>query len=235
VNPQRDVQRGSRSVSTGLVVVFRALFLYLCLVWILLRLAADDAHGTSHLALVAGAVLIGFPVAAGVARLLHRRLPAGLAGGWRVSLAAVATALILPLGCLRTTGGAGPVESTVMSAGDHEIVPAALVQQLTRAGDVGGLRLRIRGLSVAGSLPDSGAVAEAPVMLLLETSLREKREGRLLQIDVRLIEESGERVLWRDEYSADPEDAPALRRVLIRALTDAMSRTRQGSAEGRMI
>jgi hypothetical protein len=117
----------------------------------------------------------------------------------------------------------------VMSAGDHEIVPAALVQQLTRAGDGGGLRLRIRGLSVAGALPDSGAGADAPVMLLLDTSLREKREGRLLLIDVRLVEESGERVLWRDEYSADPEDASALRRVLIRALTDAMS------AEGRMI
>jgi len=38
-----------------------------------------------------------------------------------------------------------------------------------------------------------------------------------------------------DESSADPEDVSAVRQVLIRALTEAMSRTRQGIAEGQLI
>lgn len=219
MNPTPDQSGAVPRRSTGLVVMCRALFVYLFLVWVMIRLVAGSEDGKVHLALVAGAVLIGFPITAGVARMLHRRLPSGMTGGWGVSLAAVATALVLPITCLQYAGGQQPVASTV-SAGDHQIVPASLVEELTSSGEMGGLRLRIRGLSVAGSRPSPGVQASGPAMLLLDTSLRESRSGRRLLIEVRLVEEGGDRVLWREDYVADPDDVSALRRVLIRALTE---------------
>jgi len=226
--------RPARPSARGLAVVLRALFVYLFLVWIMIRFASVAEQGKAHLALIAGAILVGFPITAGVARLLHRRLPAGLSGGWRVSLAAVAAALILPVTCLKISGSAGPTEST-LNAMDHHIVPAALMRELTSADDFDGLRLRIRGLSIANPRPAPEGQPGGGVMLLLDTSLREAGEGRHILIEVRLIEERGDRVLWRDEYVADPEDLSDLRRAVIRALSEGMSRTREGIAEGQLI
>lgn len=225
---------GSRQPVRTLAVVLRALFAYLFLVWILIRFASIGQQGNTHPALIAGAILIGFPVTAAVARLLHRNLPVGLAGGWRVSLAAVATALILPLTCLKISGASGPTEST-LEAMQHHVVPATLIDELTSADDFDGLRLRIRGLSAAGVWPGGPGQPAAGVMLLLDASLHETGGSRQVLIEVCLIEEHGDRVLWRDEYVADPADVSDLRRALIRALTDGMSRTREGVAEGQLI
>lgn len=214
--------------------MLRALFVYLILVWMMIRFVAVDQQGKAHLALVAAAILVGFPITAGVARLLHRRPPAILAGGWRIALAAVATALVLPITCLQMTGATGPIQST-LSATDHQIVPAAVVRELTARDEFGGLRLRIRGLSVAALRAAPGEPHTGLVTLLLDTSLHDTRVGRRALIEVRLVEEAGDKVLWRDEYVADPDDVPGLRRVLIRALTEGMSRTREGMVEGQLI
>jgi len=226
--------RLSRHSVRLMAVVLRALFVYLFLVWIMIRFASIAELGKAHLALIAGAILVGFPITAGVARLLHRRPPAGLAGGWRVSLAAVATALILPVACLKMSGSNGPIETT-LNAQDHHIVPATLMQELASTDHFEGLRLRIRGLSAAHARQAPDEPPGADVVLLLDTSLQETGGVRHLLIEVRLIEERGDRVLWRDEYVADPDDVSDLRRALIRALSEGMNRTREGIAEGQLI
>lgn len=213
----------------GRRTVVRALFGYLILAWLLIRMAPDD----SGLELVALALLLGFPLVISVARILHHYGPAAMADGWLIALAAGAAAIAVPVACLQIHASAGP-EATTLEDSVYEVLPAALVSgtEITASEDE-RLRLRIRGLTL---LPTLGAeAADRDAMLLLDTSVRDGSVGKELVILVQLIGVGGGEVFWRREYLADPTDMPAVRQLLVQALGEAMSRTREGVGEGRLI
>lgn len=220
---------GSNRQAGEWAAVSRSLFLYLLVAWVLVRHGIGHASGLPPTELVSLAVLAGFPVAALIAARLGR---GARSGQWRVAGVAVMVAAIPALACLQWQRG---------ETGDDEIVltPAVAAadalgtDELARAHE--GLRLRVRGLSVRypdadGEFPD-GSAAE----ILLVTSVRDGDDGEELVISATLVSTETGGVIWQAEYTGDPRDLVAVRRLLIKALTEAMSLTREGVSGGQIV
>jgi hypothetical protein len=207
--------------------VLKGLAAYLFLAWLLVQFAPQAAR----LQLVAWSVLLGFPVTMIFARLLHRWGRGALAGGWAVAVVAGLAAISVPVLCLQV-----PATPSQLSAIDSELlrmIPASLVENAEFSSGDERLKLRIRGLTMSGSHWSDNAAQV--VELVLYTSVRELEEGSELVIQAQLINSSHGELIWRREYLADPSDFRAIRRLLIRALTDGMSLTREGANEGLIV
>jgi hypothetical protein len=207
--------------------VLKGLAAYLFLAWLLVQFAPHAAR----LQLVAWSVLLGFPVTMIFARLLYRYGRGALAGGWAIAIAAGLVAISVPVICLQV-----PATPNQLSDIDSELlrmIPASLVENAELSGGDERLKLRIRGLTMSGSSwsEDAAQVVE----LVLYASVRELEEGSELVIQAQLIESSQGELIWRREYLTDPSDFRAIRRLLLRALTDGMSLTREGANEGLIV
>jgi len=207
--------------------VLKGLAAYLFLAWLLVQFAPHAAR----LQLVAWSVLLGFPVTMIFARLLYRYGRGALAGGWAIAITAGLVAISVPVICLQV-----PATSSDLSDVDSELlrmIPASLVENTELSGGDERLKLRIRGLTMSGGAsPQHG---DQRVELILFASVRELEQGNELVIEVELIESSQGELIWRREYLTDPSDFRAIRRLLIRALTDGMSLTREGAIEGLIV
>lgn len=211
--------------------VIRALFLYLFVSWLLIRYAAGEQTGTS-----AGAVyyviLAGFPVAAILAAWL-RGVPGGQGlGVWRGPVMAVICASALPLVCIKSfVAGPEPEEIVLTPA---QARPAVITD--TQISDPAeGLRLRIRGLSVTSNEPGIDSAGHRPAEILLLTSVDHGVSGDELVVLVQLLASEDGAEIWRGEYRGDPSDLAEIRRLLIRALTEAMSLTKEGLSGGQIV
>jgi hypothetical protein len=143
--------------------------------------------------------------------------------------------MTLPAGCL-LWHGTGPARDAVADA-PLEILPARLATERLAADGDDHLRLRIRGLTLAGTGESDGGGGRAPgytpdtdraAELLLDTGLDERDGRRELVITVTLREIRSGRVSWRKEYVVDPDDTGAVHATILRALNEAMRRTHQG-------
>jgi hypothetical protein len=209
--------------------VSRSLFLYLLVAWLLVRYGSASVSGLPPSELVSLAVLAGFPVAALIAARLGR---GARSGRWWVAGVAVVVAAIPALACLHW-------QSEELSPDEIVLTPAVAAAdglstaELARAHE--GLRLRVRGLSVrhpgADSEFDDGSAAE----ILLVTSVRDGDHGEELVISATLVSAETGGVIWQAEYTGDPHDLVAVRRLLIKALTEAMSLTREGVSGGQIV
>jgi len=213
----------------GWSAVTRSLFLYLFVAWLLIRYGGSGGTGLWPSELVSIAILAGFPLAALVAARLSR---GASPGRWGVTAIAVAAASLPALVSLQWQGRDAPAEEIVLTpavAGPDSLANA----DLTKAHE--GLRLRVRGLSVkapgSGNRIADGAAAE----ILLVTSVRDGSGGEELVISATLVSSDTGSVIWRAEYTGDPRDMVAVRRLLIRALTEAMSLTREGVSGGQTV
>ena len=217
---RRSYRDANRAVLKGLAA-------YLFLAWLLVQFAPLGAR----LDLVAWAVLLGFPVTMIFARLLNRYGRGALAGGWAVAVVAGFIAISVPVICLQV-----PVTPGQFSGADSELlrmIPASLVERAELSGGDERLKLRIRGLTMSGGT--SSATTDQGVELILFASMREQAQERQLVIQAKLIESAQGELIWSREYLADPADFSAIRRLLIRALTDGMSLTREGAKEGLIV
>jgi hypothetical protein len=207
--------------------VLKGLAAYLFLAWLLVQFAPHAAR----LQLVAWSVLLGFPVTMIFARLLYRYGRGALAGGWVIAVVAGLVAISVPVICLQV-----PAASSQLSNIDSELlrmIPASLVENAELSAGDERLKLRIRGLTMSGSnwSEDAAQVVE----LVLYASVRELEQGSELVVHAELIESSQGELIWSREYLTDPTDFRAIRRLLIRALTDGMSLTREGANEGLIV
>jgi hypothetical protein len=204
--------------------VLKGLTAYLFLAWLLVQFAPQAAR----LQLVAWAVVLGFPVSMIFARLLHRYGRGALAGGWAIAVVAGFVAISVPIICLQV-----PATPNQLSQVDSELlrmIPASLLKKTEITGGDERLKLRIRGLTVSGSVASGDA--DQGVELILYASVRDLEQGSELVVHAELIESSHGELIWSREYLTDPNDFRAIRRLLIRALTDGMSLTREGANEG---
>lgn len=207
--------------------VLKGLAAYLFLAWLLVQLAPQAAR----LQLVAWAVLLGFPVTVFLARLLHRHGLGVLAGGWAIAVLAGFAAISVPVICLQV-----PTADQTLSRVDSniiEMIPASLVGNSELTGSNEQLKLRIRGLTVHKGI--SSAAAAQGAELILYASLRESDQNSELVIKAELVGTSNGAIIWSREYLTDPSDFSAIRRLLLRALTDGMSLTREGAEEGLIV
>ena len=204
--------------------VLKGLAAYLFLAWLLIQLAPQAAR----LQLVAWAVLLGFPVTVFLARLLHRHGWGVLAGGWAIAVMAGFAAISVPVICLQVPA----VDHTLsrLDSNISEMIPASLVGDSELTGNNERLKLRIRGLTVHEGISSEAAAQSAE--LVLYASLRESDQNSELVIKAELVGSSDDAIIWSREYLTDPSDFRAIRRLLIRALTDGMSLTREGADEG---
>jgi len=210
-------------------LVPRALFIYLVLIWLMLVWADIDARDAGFRYLVSAALLMGFPLCV----LLARRMAASYrdAGGGAVrALAAATGAILLPVSALCVSQALG--EHDRGKHGGHEIVSASLVEAFESADNPDGLRLRIRGLTLAPAYLAMTGPGLARAELLVDTSLLPGGAGQNLMVEARLLGTSDGRLVWRTEYLVDATDIRAIRRVLLRALSEGMSRTCEGVSGG---
>jgi len=208
-------------------LVARSLFIYLLVIWLLVRDLGDRPG------LAALAVLAGFPMAALIARRLGRGQTTRFVGAWGVIGLAVAGALVAPLLCLEYSRGPEIPLTEVRITADAEPYAALANADLSGVSD-DGLRLRIRGLSVVEAAPPN-ASTPADVEIILVTALEEWRAEDPLLITVRLVDAADGGVIWSRRYRGDPTDLKAVRRLVIKALTEAMSLTREGIARGQLV
>jgi TolB-like protein len=209
--------------------VTRSLFLYLLVAWLLVRYGASAEAGISPTELVSLAILAGFPVAALVASRLGR---GASSGRWSVVAVAVAIAALPPLVCMQLQNEHSHQDEIVLTpvvAGADALANA----DLSRVHE--GLRLRVRGLSVKYPGEDGEFADGSAAEILLVTSVREGSAGEELVISATLVSSESGSVIWREEYTANPRDLVAVRRLLIRALTEAMSLTREGVSGGQIV
>lgn len=209
--------------------VSRSLFLYLFVAWLLVRHGSGRASGLPPSELVSLAVLAGFPVAA----LIAARLGRGARWGrWWVAGVAVGVAAIPALACLQW-------QREELRSDEIVLTPAVAATdslstaELARAHE--GLRLRVRGLSVGGPGADDEFPDGSAAEILLETSVRDGDHGEELVISATLVSTETGGVIWQAEYTGDPRDLVAVRRLLIKALTEAMSLTREGVSGGQIV
>ncbi len=209
--------------------VTRSLFLYLLVAWLLVRYGASANSDTSPSELVSLAILAGFPVAALVASRLGR---GAATGRWSAVVIAVAAASSLPVICMHGQSSQELSEEIVLTPVTS---PAGTLAgaDLSRPHD--GLRLRVRGLSVELPGSDRSSSDGRAAEILLVTSVREGRTGEELVISARLVSSESGGVIWQAEYTGDPTDLVAVRRLLIKALTEAMSLTREGVSGGQIV
>ncbi len=207
----------------------RSLFLYLLVAWLLVRYGGSSDSGMAPSEIVSLAILAGFPLAALVASRLRRGATSGRGGAVAV---AVVVAALPAVACMQWQTDDARSDEIVLTpavAGADALSGA----DLTRAHE--GLRLRVRGLSMKypgaeGEFAD-GSAAE----VLLVTSIREGSGGEELVISATLVSAETGGVIWKAEYTGDPRDLVAVRRLLIKALTEAMSLTREGVAGGQIV
>ena len=227
-----------------LAVVSRSLFIYLLSTWLLVRYFGPGESGIGRSLLPGIAIVAGFPIVILVAmRLAHRRI-AGYGGIWVPIVAAAGTAILLPVACLQVhdspsrtvvESDSPPLQSTILTDADSPTpVQARALAEAHAAGAADGLRLRIRGLSVDydGAARDAaGAAAE----ILLNTSVRHGAGSDELVIRVSLVEKENDKVIWTRDYVGDPSDLVAIRRLIIKALSEAMGQTREGLSGGQFV
>lgn len=216
---------GRHPVRWGLVA--RSLFIYLVAVWLLVRDLGDRPG------LAAIAVLAGFPLAALIARWLGRGGTSRFVGAWGVIGLAVGGALLAPVLCLEYSDAPEMRLTQIRLAADAE--PHAALANADLSGVSDGLRLRIRGLSVAEAASALNAEAPADAEIILVTALEEWRTEDPLLITVRLVDAGDGGVIWSRQYRGNPHDLKAVRRLVIKALTEAMSLTREGVAKGQLV
>jgi hypothetical protein len=212
--------------------VARALFLYLCLAWLLVRFLAWQSAGSNVPQLVYYAILAGFPVAAVLAVKMGRISFAGGLGVWGAAVIAVFAAGTLPLTCMQVAGDTEDVPEIVLTpaaAGPAVLAGAELPDSSE------GLRLRIRGLSVAANGSGTEPFDDRSAEILLLTSVDRRAFSQELVVQVQLLSSDDGSEIWRAEYRGDPNDLAAVRRLLIRALTEAMSLTNEGLSGGQIV
>ncbi|MGD8734060.1 MAG: hypothetical protein PVI08_06190 [Gammaproteobacteria bacterium] len=220
------------SPGTPWPAVARALFLYLCLAWLLVRFIAWQNAGSKVPELVYYAILGGFPIAALLAVKMGRVHFAGGLGVWGAAAVAVFAAGALPLTCMQVAGepeGVPEIVLTPAAAGSAVLAGA----ELPDSGE--GLRLRIRGLSVAASGSEADPFDDRSAEILLLTSVDRRAFGQELVVQIQLLSSDDGSEIWRAEYRGDPNDLAAVRRLLIRALTEAMSLTNEGLSGGQIV
>jgi|GEM_PF-3931332 len=205
-----------------------ALFIYLVLIWTMLACTDIDSHGAGFRYLISAGLLMGFPLCVWLARRMG--LSSRVRGGAVRTLAAATGAVLLPLSALGVSQAFGGHESGEF--GDHKIVAASLVEAFENADNPDGLRLRIRGLTLAPAYLAMTGPGLARAELLVDTSLLPGLAGQNLMIEARLLGTSDGRLVWRTEYRVDAADIKAIRRVLLRALSEGMSRTCEGVSGG---
>jgi hypothetical protein len=228
-----------------LVVVSRSLFIYLLSTWLLVRYFGPGENGIGRSPLAGIAIVAGFPIVILMSlRLAHRRI-AGFGGIWVPIVAAAGTAILLPVACLQVHEAPSPtiVESVTSSPQavvlTDTTVPAPVqaraLAEAHSSSAADGLRLRIRGLSVdyQGAERDAGGSAAAEI--LLNTSVREGEQNDELVITVSLVEKENDEVVWSRDYVGDPSDLVAIRRLIIKALSEAMGQTREGLSGGQLV
>ncbi len=212
--------------------VARALFLYLCLAWLLVRFIAWQSAGSEVPQLVYYAILAGFPIAALLAAKMGRGKLIGGSGVWGAAAIAVFAAGALPLTCLQVAGEKEHVPEIVLAPAAAG--PAVLAgAELPDSGE--GLRLRIRGLSVAANGSGTEVFDDRRAEILLLTSLDRRALSDELVVQVQLLSSEDGSEIWRAEYRGDPSDLAGVRRLLIRALTEAMSLTNEGLSGGQIV
>jgi hypothetical protein len=216
------------------VTAARALFIYLVLIWLTLGWTDLDAHDSGLRYLIAVCLLAGFPVCILLARRLERSA-AGLLQAAVPPLLAAAGAVALPLAAVALSHAMD--RGLTAESEDHRIVAASLVDAIETADQADGLRLRIRGLTLT---PDYLAVGDAELAraeLLVDTTLQRGHSGPHLLVQARLLGAADGRLVWSTDYRVDAEDLAAVRRVLLRALSEGMSRTCEGGSltEGQLI
>ena len=214
-------------------IAIRALFFYLVLVWLLVRQAGVVAPGTDDTLWWALSLLAGFPLSV---YLAYRWSSPGANGLGRIGrpFAAAAVAMLLPLCALSLSDKL--TDGTRVWIDDHDLVPASLIRSLETADRPDGLRLRIRGLTLSPP-PATHGSQNMPAELLIDTSLQDDGSSTDLLVRARLMDATDGSVHWSTEYTVDPEDTSAIRRVLLKALSEGMSRTCEGSfpSEGQLI
>ncbi len=206
----------------------RALFIYLILIWLTLGWTELEAHGSGFKYLIAASLLAGFPLCVVLAR---RWMPSatGPVGAAARPLAAATGAMALPLTALFLSHAADSGPEFEMDG--HTIVAASLVEAIEASDPAEGLRLRIRGLTLT---PADLAVSDlelARAELLVDATLQPGTGGKDLLVQARLVGSSDGRLVWSTEYRVDAGDIRAVRRILLRALSEGMSRTCEGGPE----
>ncbi|MGB5623521.1 MAG: hypothetical protein WBN65_13595 [Gammaproteobacteria bacterium] len=205
----------------------RALFIYLVSIWMMLVWTDIDTHSAGFRYLISSSLLMGFPLCIWLAR---RMAPTARGAGVVRTLAASIGAVLLPLSALCLSQLVDGHASR--DADGHELVAASLVEALESSQSPDGLRLRIRGLTLAPAYLAMTGPGLARAELLVDTSLVPDMEGQSLMIEARLLGTSDGRLVWRTEYRVDAADIKAIRRVLLRALSEGMSRTCEGESVG---
>lgn len=215
-------------------IALRTLFFYLVLVWLLVQQASIGTHGSAATLWWAVSLLVGFPLSVYLA-FRWSSPGANALGSTGQSLTAAAVALILPL-CALSISNRIDQDAQILIDG-HEMVPASLIRSLETVDRPDGLRLRIRGLTLSPPPLAAKHAGVMPAELLIDTSLKDGESSHDLLVRARLLDATDGRVHWSTEYSVDAADTAAIRRVLLKALSEGMSRTCEGSfpSEGQLI
>lgn len=217
---------------TWWLAVVRALFLYLFVAWLVVRYASVHDAGMGSEGLVYVAILAGFPVTALLAGWLSHRRLTGETGVWGTAAIAVLAAAALPLACLQMSKEGPPAPEIVLTPA---AAGAAVLTGTPLPSTDDGLRLRIRGLSVVSGKATAGSGADRAAEILLMTSVDRGDVGDELVVLVRLVAADDGDEIWRAEYRGDASDLVSVRRLLIRALTEAMSLTNEGLSGGQTV
>jgi len=213
-------------------VVVRAVVAYLFVAWILLSFIKGQAPGHGLAGIQAVALLAGLPIAVVLAGRLSRRSRGIVGSAWGSAIIAVSAAVVLPLIFLQAPQHEEEASEIVLTPSSAE--PAILSHaHLPVSGE--GLRLRIRGLSVTEGEERVGLPVERAAEILLLTSLDHDGASDELVVVVQLLASEDGAEIWRAEYRGDPTDLVAVRRLLIRALTEAMSLTNEGLSGGQIV
>ncbi|MGD8976008.1 MAG: hypothetical protein PVG91_00275 [Gammaproteobacteria bacterium] len=225
---------GAEPSRPGTGAVPRALFIYLILIWLTLGWTELEAYGSGFKYLIAACLLAGFPLCIVLARRLTPSAT-GFLGAAARPLTAAAGAMALPLTALCLSHAADSGQELELDG--HKIVAASLVEAIEASDPADGLRLRIRGLTLT---PADLAVSDlelARAELLVDTTLHPGVGGKDLLVKARLVGSSDGRLVWSTEYRVDAGDIRAVRRILLRALSEGMSRTCEGgpASEGQLI
>lgn len=213
-------------------VVVRAIVIYLFVAWLLVRFVKGQDTGQGLSGIQSVALLAGLPIAILLASRLARRNGGIAARVWGSVAVAVGAAAVVPLVFLQAPQHEERATEIVLTPALAE--PTVLADaHLPVSGE--GLRLRIRGLSVTEGEDQVGHFAGREAEILLLTSLDHDGATDELVVVVQLLVSDDGAEIWRAEYRGDPKDLVAVRRLLIRALTEAMSLTNEGLSGGQIV
>lgn len=233
------------SRSRRFAVVSRSLFIYLLSTWLLVSYLGPGESGLGRSLLPGLAIVAGFPLAALLALRLTHRSAKESKSIWVPILAAAGTAILLPVACLQVhdaprsamvEGADSALQPTILTEAEGAAPLQAKALADAHAADaVDGLRLRIRGLSVDHRPSATSGTLPAAAEILLNTSVRKGAGGEELVITVSLVEKDNDEVIWTRDYVGDPTDMVSVRRLIIKALSEAMGQTREGLSGGQFV